>query len=190
MSRMSNGAQLRRSHPDRSSGKRVCAGSNRTRGAPARRTSPKTVDPAKRLSSGGGKGVVAVIEPRHLAQGRCSCGWLGKPRLTTSSAKVDALMHAAQRGCAPAWPLLQREGVIALKPPGILVVDCPAGCGATFPVPVRIGDHVNPGSAVLSGPFTAEAPELPHLVHSHLLHCAAAQAWIRSLMPGTPSAAG
>src|SRR3981189_3227529 len=121
-------------------------------------------------------GVVVAVEPRHTGQGRCTCGWVGKPRLLMSAARVDALIHAAQNDCEPAIPLVQPEAAItALKPPGILIVDCPADCGATLLVPLTITDTVEPGvdRDELRARFTAEAPELHDLVYRHLRNCAA-----------------
>ncbi len=40
-------------------------------------------------------------------QARCTCGWIGKASLLLSSAKVDALLHAARDDCEPAIPLFQ-----------------------------------------------------------------------------------
>ena len=57
--------------------------------------------------------MVVVIRPRYRSQGRCTCGWVGKARLLLSSAKVDALVHAAQEACRPAIPLFQ-PGVVAV----------------------------------------------------------------------------
>ena len=46
---------------------------------------------------GGAGRVVVVVKPRYSSRGLCTCGWVGKPRLLLSSAKVNALIHAAQR---------------------------------------------------------------------------------------------
>ena len=52
-------------------------------------------------------GVVVVVKPRYRSRGRCTCGWMDKPRLLLSSAKVDALIHAARHDCEAAFPLIQ-----------------------------------------------------------------------------------
>jgi hypothetical protein len=67
--------------------------------------------------TGGTRGVVVVIRPRYRNQGRCTCGWVGKARLLLSSAKVDALVHAAQEACRPATPLLQPGAAFITEPP-------------------------------------------------------------------------
>ena len=64
---------------------------------------------------GGGPGVVVVIRPRYRSQARCTCGWLGKTRLLLSSARVEALIHAAQTDCEPAIPLVQ-SWAVPIKP--------------------------------------------------------------------------
>lgn len=110
-----------------------------------------------------GKGVVSAVSPRHHSQGSCSCGWVGRPRLLLLSAKCDALIHAAQRGCEPAIPLIRPEPLPALKPLGTLDVECPAGCGATFPVPLDVTDSLDSGVVV--------APRLHSLVLKHLMDC-------------------
>ncbi|WP_141564242.1 hypothetical protein [Mycolicibacterium palauense] len=60
-------------------------------------------------------GVVSVLAflGYRRRQARCSCGWRGPVRwLLPKGAAVDALTHAAGRGCAPAYPLVSRvEGV-------------------------------------------------------------------------------
>ena len=133
-----------------------------------------------RGDSGGDKGVVMAIRPRHKSRGQCSCGWIGKPRLLLSSAKCDALVHAAQCDCEPAIPLVQPEPIGAVKPPGVLVVECPAGCGATFPVPVEVTDtpSVSSHEGELCVRFTAEAPELRDHINTHLRSCVSARSWI------------
>jgi hypothetical protein len=70
-------------------------------------------------------GVVVVVKPRYRSRGQCTCGWMGKPRLLLSSAKVDALIHAARRGCEPAVPLIQPDVMIMMKRRGMLDVDSP-----------------------------------------------------------------
>jgi hypothetical protein len=133
-----------------------------------------------RGDSGGGKGVVMAIRPRHKSRGQCSCGWVGKPRLLLSSAKCDALVHAAQCDCEPAVPLVQPETISAVKPPGVLVVECPAGCGATFSVPVAVSDTLSASShnGELCVRFTAEAPELHDQINKHLRSCVSARSWV------------
>lgn len=129
---------------------------------------------------GDGKGVVVAIRPRHRAQGRCSCGWVGKSRLRMSSAQVDSLIHAARHGCEPAIPLVQPETINPLKPPCILTVECPAGCGASFPVPVVITQtpSISSDDSELSVRFIAEAPELHDHIYKHLRTCSSARSWV------------
>ena len=79
---------------------------------------------------GGRRGVVVVIRPRHRSQARCTCGWIGKARLLLSSAKVDALIHAAQHDCEPAMPLFQPGAVVPTTPPGDVNADIPTGTSA------------------------------------------------------------
>lgn len=127
--------------------------------------------------TGGGKGVVVAIRPRHRAQGMCSCGWVGRSRLMMSAAKMDALMHAARRGCEPAIPLVQPETINPMKPPGILTVKCPNGCGASLSVPVVIVDvpSVSADAGELDVRFIAEAPELHHYIDAHMRVCPSQQ---------------
>ncbi|WP_141562701.1 hypothetical protein [Mycobacterium neglectum] len=66
----------------------------------------------------GGRGVVVVIRVRRGNQGRCTCGWIGKTRLLLSSAKVDALVHAARDDCEPGIPLYQPGAVVPTKAQG------------------------------------------------------------------------
>jgi hypothetical protein len=110
-----------------------------------------------------GKGVAVTIRPRHRSRGPCSCGWVGKPHLLLSSAKCDALIHAAQCECEPA----------------VLVVECPAGCRATFSVPLEVTDTLSVGSedGEPSVRFTAEAPEVHDHIYKHLKTCASARSW-------------
>jgi hypothetical protein len=128
-------------------------------------------------NSSGVTGVVMAVRPRYRSRGQCSCGWVGKPHLLVSSARIDALVHAAQRDCEPAIPLVQPEIITAMTPPDILMVECPAGCGDTFPVPVSITDSAEGGVAGRDqcARFVAVAPELHDLVFEHLLNCAALQ---------------
>ena len=60
-----------------------------------------------------------MIRLRHRNQARCTCGWIGKASLLLSSAKVDALLHAARDDCEPAIPLFQPGAVVPIKPPGV-----------------------------------------------------------------------
>lgn len=57
----------------------------------------------------GAGGVVVVVKPRYRSKGQCTCGWVGKPRLLLSSAKVEALIHAARHDCEAAFPLIQPD---------------------------------------------------------------------------------
>jgi hypothetical protein len=85
-----------------------------------------------------------------------------------SSARVDALVHAARRGCEPAIPLVQPEAVIVVDPPGELIVSCPAGCGARIRVELVV---IASDSDDVTAPFTAEAPELHDNIDKHLQTC-------------------
>jgi len=52
-------------------------------------------------------GIVRVrVRPwsRHISS--CSCGWRGRRRVMRSRSVLDALLHAASRGCHPAVPLV------------------------------------------------------------------------------------
>ncbi len=140
--------------------------------------------------TGSGTGVVVAIRPRHRAQGRCSCGWVGKPRLLLSHAKVDALIHAASDDCAPAIPLVQPETINALKPPAILTIECPAGCGASFPVPIVITDtpSVRSDDGERCIRFVAEAPELHGHIAKHLRTCPSARSWVDTVLHGVATA--
>jgi hypothetical protein len=126
--------------------------------------------------SGGGRGAVVAIRPRHMARGLCSCGWAGRPRVFLSSAKVDALVHAASHDCEVAIPLVQPDTVTAVNPPGALTVRCPAGCGASLSVPLVITDTLSAttDNGELRVRFTAEAPELHDYVDQHLRTCPSA----------------
>lgn len=125
--------------------------------------------------SGGGKGVVVAIQPRHRAQGMCSCGWVGRSRLMLSAAKVDAFIHASRHGCEPGIPLVQSEAVNLVKPPGVLRLECPAGCGVILSVPIVMVDIPSVGSDAgdLDVRFVAEAPELHDYIYTHLQTCPA-----------------
>jgi hypothetical protein len=133
-----------------------------------------------RGDSGGDKGVVMAIRPRHSSRGQCTCGWVGQPHVLLSAAKCDALVHAAQCDCEPAMPLVQPEPITAAKPPGVLVVECPAGCGATLSVPVEITDtpSVRSDDGELNVRFSAEAPELHDHIYKHLRTCVSARSWV------------
>jgi hypothetical protein len=93
-----------------------------------------------------------------------------------SSAKVDALVHAASCGCGVAIPLFQPDTVHAVNPPGALTVRRPAGCGASLSVPIVITDTLSATSddGELCVRFTAEAPELHDYVNDHLRTCPSA----------------
>jgi hypothetical protein len=99
--------------------------------------------------------------------------WVGPPRILLSSAKVDALVHAASCGCGAAIPLTQPETVTVPVPPDELAVRCPAGCGAKISVPLVMVDTLSAGSddGERRVPFTAEAPELHESVNRHLRRC-------------------
>jgi hypothetical protein len=120
-------------------------------------------------------GVVMAIPPRHRSRSQCSCGWIGKPHLLVSSARIDALLHAAQFDCEPAIPLVQPEISTALTPPGMLIVECPAGCGETFLVPVSITGPTDDREAECDwcAPFVAVAPDLHDILFEHLRNCPA-----------------
>ncbi len=60
-----------------------------------------------------GRGVVVVVRLRRRNQARCTCGWIGKASLLLSSAKVDALLHAAREDCEPGIPLCAAGGSCA-----------------------------------------------------------------------------
>jgi hypothetical protein len=109
----------------------------------------------------------------------CTCGWVGKRRVLLSSAKIDALIHAARHGCGAAIPVVQPEAVNAINPPGELAVRCPAGCGATLSVPMMITDTLSAKSddGELCVRFTAEAPKLHDYVNQHLRTCPSATSW-------------
>lgn len=52
--------------------------------------------------------VLAFVGYRRR-QASCSCGWQGPVRwLLPRTAAVDAWTHAANQGCAPAFPLVMR----------------------------------------------------------------------------------
>ena len=129
--------------------------------------------------SGGAKGVVVAIQPRHRAQGMCSCGWVGRSRLMLSAAKMDVFIHSSEHGCEPGIPLVQSEAVNLVKPPGILTVECPVGCGVTLSVPMMLADIPSVGSDAgdLDVRFVAEAPELHDYIYAHLQTCPAPRPW-------------
>lgn len=109
-----------------------------------------------------------------------------------SSAQADALIHAARYGCEPAIPLVQPETIISLKPPGILAVECPAACGASFPVPVIITDtpSISSEKGELSVRFVAEAPELHDHIYKHLRTCPSARSWVDAALHEATGYAG
>jgi hypothetical protein len=90
-----------------------------------------------------------------------------------SAAKLDAFLHASQMGCEPGLPLVQAEAAEVVKLPGVLTVQCPAGCGAALCVPLMIADipSVGSGDDQLDVRFVAEAPELYHCIDVHLQTC-------------------
>jgi hypothetical protein len=91
-----------------------------------------------------------------------------------SAAKVDVFIHASRHGCEPGIPLVQSEDVNVVKPPGILTVQCPAGCGVSLYVPIVMADNPSVGSADdLDVRFVAEAPELHDYIYAHLQTCPA-----------------
>jgi len=92
-----------------------------------------------------------------------------------SAAKLDAFVHASRHGCEPGIPLVQAEAVTLVKPPGILTVECPAGCGVTLTVPLVIVDIPSVGSddGELDVRFVAQAPELHDYIDAHLRSCTA-----------------
>lgn len=97
-----------------------------------------------------------------------------------SSAKIDALIHAARDGCAPAMPVVQPDIINALMPPGILAVECPGGCGASLPVPLLITGAPS-ASADDDEPcarWTAEAADLHDRIYMHLRTCPSARTWV------------
>jgi hypothetical protein len=93
-----------------------------------------------------------------------------------SSAKIDALIHAARGGCQPGIPMVQSEAAGSCASPEVLTVECPGGCGASFPVPLVIVSS------------TAEAPELHDLVYKHLRTCPSARSWVDTALHDVPLA--
>ena len=52
-------------------------------------------------------GIVRVrVRPWSRRSSSCSCGWRGRRRVMRSRSVLDALLHAASRGCHPAVPLV------------------------------------------------------------------------------------
>jgi len=91
-----------------------------------------------------------------------------------STAKVDAFVHASRDGCEPGIPVGLSEAVNVVKPPGILRVECPAGCGVVLSVPITLVDIPSVGgSDELDVRFVAEAPELHDYIYTHLHTCPA-----------------
>ena len=70
-----------------------------------------------------GRGIVVVVRLRRRNQARCTCGWIGKASLLLSSAKVDALLHAARDDCEPGIPLSQPGAVLPTKSSDVLKAD-------------------------------------------------------------------
>lgn len=68
-------------------------------------------------------GAVVVVKPRFRSWGLCTCGWVAKPRLFLSSAKVEALIHAARHDCEPAIPLIQPGVTMIMNRQGALDAD-------------------------------------------------------------------
>ena len=65
------------------------------------------------VASTGVVGVLAFIAHRRR-QACCSCGWRGPVRwLLPRTFAVDALIHAGNRGCTPAVPLVARVAPVA-----------------------------------------------------------------------------
>jgi hypothetical protein len=58
---------------------------------------------------------------------------VAKPRLLLSSAKVEALIHAAQHDCEPAVPMIQRGAMTIMERRGIRNVDYRQRCGGQPP---------------------------------------------------------
>jgi hypothetical protein len=85
--------------------------------------------------SRGDNGVVVVVRLRHSRHGRCTCGWVGKRHLLRSAAVVDALLHAAQNGCAPAMPLAEWKLIPPEEAPGLDGWETAIPCGAAVLVP-------------------------------------------------------
>jgi hypothetical protein len=83
---------------------------------PGCRHTPEGGDLAAMGDSRGGRGVVVVTRVRYRNQARCTCGWIGKASVLLSSAKVDALLHAARDDCEPAIPLFQPGATVPSKP--------------------------------------------------------------------------
>jgi hypothetical protein len=90
-----------------------------------------------------------------------------------SAARLDAFVHASRHGCEPGIPLVQPEAINLVKPPGILMVDCPAGCGIRLSVPLAIVDilSVDSDGGDLDARFVAEACELHDYLDAHLQTC-------------------
>jgi hypothetical protein len=86
-----------------------------------------------------------------------------------SAARLDAFVHASRHGCEPGIPLAQPEEIDLIKPPAILMVECPAGCGARLSVPLEIVDVMSAGSGgELDARLVAEASELHDYIDMHL----------------------
>jgi hypothetical protein len=74
-------------------------------------------------------GTVVVLRPHYRSMGLCTCGWMAKPCVLLSSAKVEALIHAARHGCEPAVPLIQPGVMMIVERRGIVDVDGRQGSG-------------------------------------------------------------
>jgi hypothetical protein len=60
-----------------------------------------------RTSTGRGSDMAPVFRAsRWRRRAACTCGWTGARRFLRGSAVVDALVHAADSGHEPAWPLV------------------------------------------------------------------------------------
>jgi hypothetical protein len=77
------------------------------------------------MADSGRGGAVVVVRPRYRSRGLCTCGWAAKPRLFLSSAKIEALIHAARHDCEPAIPLIQPGVLMIVKRQGIADADDP-----------------------------------------------------------------
>jgi hypothetical protein len=85
------------------------------------------------MSNMGRGGIVVVVRPRYRSSGLRTCGWMAKPRLLLSSAKVEALIHAARHDCEPAVPLIQLGVMMTMARRGTLGVDCRQARGGQPP---------------------------------------------------------
>ena len=67
--------------------------------------------------------IVVVIRSRYRKQGCCTCGWVGERHLSLSSAKIEALLHAADSGCEPGIPLIRHGSIPSVAPHDVREVD-------------------------------------------------------------------